>query len=227
MIVVEVKDRNPKYTWEVVGIYRAPNEDMRFLERLAARTGYTGNCTKRSIIGGDLNLPHADWNGNTGGNSGTQALINRLVWENGYSQVNESPTRGDALLDVYLFRPDSSVTSSNTVQWVSDHNGVMLEVDWEENCLDPQPERVVPVYNKTEVLGLQNFLRDKFAVWESNGSSVEELWNNFKNIVHESVMGNETLFPNWQKESWQTFEETSGYVRPQRVNKWPNSMTDI
>jgi hypothetical protein len=36
-----------------------------------------------------------------------------------------------------------------------------------------------------------------------------------------------TLFPNWQKESWQTFEETSGYVRPERFNKWPNSMTDI
>ena len=37
---------------------------------------------------------------------------------------------------------------------------------------------------------------------------------------------NETLFPDWQKESWQTFEETSGYVRPERVNMWPNSMTD-
>jgi hypothetical protein len=31
----------------------------------------------------------------------------------------------------------------------------------------------------------------------------------------------------WQKESWQTFEENSGYVGPERVNKWPNSMTDI
>jgi hypothetical protein len=73
MIAVEVKGRNPKYTWEVVGIHRAPN-DMRFLERLAARTGYTGNSRKRSIIEGDLNLPHADWNGNTGRNR-TQALI--------------------------------------------------------------------------------------------------------------------------------------------------------
>jgi hypothetical protein len=35
------------------------------------------------------------------------------------------------------------------------------------------------------------------------------------------------LFPNWQKESWQTFEETSGYMRPVRGNKWPNTMTDI
>jgi len=41
------------------------------------------------------------------------------------------------------------------------------------------------------------------------------------------TQGNETLFSNWQKESWQTFEETSRYVRPERVNKWPNPMTDI
>ena len=31
----------------------------------------------------------------------------------------------------------------------------------------------------------------------------------------------------YEKESWQTFEETSGYVRTERVNKWPNSVTDI
>jgi hypothetical protein len=41
------------------------------------------------------------------------------------------------------------------------------------------------------------------------------------------TQNNETLFPNWQKESWQTFVETFGYVRPEGVNKWPNSMTDI
>ena len=77
MIAVEVKGRDPKFTWEIVGIYRAPNEDMRVVERLVART--TGNYTKRSIIAGDLNLPYADWNGNAGGNSGAQALINSLV----------------------------------------------------------------------------------------------------------------------------------------------------
>jgi hypothetical protein len=39
--------------------------------------------------------------------------------------------------------------------------------------------------------------------------------------------GKKTFFPKWKKESWQNFEETSGYVRPERANKWPNSMTDI
>ena len=30
-------------------------------------------------------------------------------------------------------------------------------------------------------------LRDKFVVWASNGSNVEDIWNNFKNIVYESI----------------------------------------
>jgi len=36
MMAGEVKGRYPKFTWEIVRIYRAPNEDMRVIERLAA-----------------------------------------------------------------------------------------------------------------------------------------------------------------------------------------------
>jgi hypothetical protein len=82
-------------------------------------------------------------------------LCSRLVWENGYTQVVDSPTRGDALLDVYLVRPESLITSCSTVQVISDHCGVLLEVEWEENCCEPQVERLFPVYHKTNVVGLQ------------------------------------------------------------------------
>jgi len=63
----------------------------------------------------------------------------------------------------------------------------MLEVEWEESGCEPQVGGVVPVYNKTDVLGLQNFLRDKFALWASNGSCMEEIWNNLKNLVCECI----------------------------------------
>jgi len=86
------------------------------------------------------------------------------VWENGYSKVIDGPTRGDALLDVYVVRPESSVISSGIVQGVSDRLSVILEVEWENTCTEPQVERVVPVYNKTDVSRLQTFLRDKFVV---------------------------------------------------------------
>ena len=57
IIAVEINSRNHKYTWEILGLYRAPNDDTRILERLVARTGCARNSEKRSIIGGDLNLP--------------------------------------------------------------------------------------------------------------------------------------------------------------------------
>jgi hypothetical protein len=61
-------------------------------------------------------------------------------------------------------------------------------------------KRVVPVYNKTDVLGLQTFLHNKFAVWASNGSCMEEIWNNFKNIVYECIghfVPHKVLKKNW------------------------------
>jgi hypothetical protein len=63
MIAVEVKGMDPKYMWEIIGTYRAPNEDMLAIERLAARNLPKRNLTERSIMGGDLNLLQVDWKG--------------------------------------------------------------------------------------------------------------------------------------------------------------------
>jgi len=51
MIATEVKTRDPKFTWEIVGIYRSPDDDMRVMERLAARTAYTGHSTIVASLG--------------------------------------------------------------------------------------------------------------------------------------------------------------------------------
>ena len=99
ILAVEINNRNHKYTWDTVGLYTAPNDDMRVLQRLIARTLCARNPEKCSIIAGDL-MPRVDWNGNAEGNNPTQALVNTLV-----CQVVYSPTRGDAILDVYLVRP--------------------------------------------------------------------------------------------------------------------------
>jgi hypothetical protein len=48
-----------------------------------------------------------------------------------------------------------------------------------------------------------------------------------QNASRQTAQDIVTLFRNWQKESWQTSEEISRYVRPEQVNRWPNSMTDI
>jgi hypothetical protein len=46
IIAVEVKGSDPKCTWKITGIYRPANEDIRVIERLAARTSFLGNTMK-------------------------------------------------------------------------------------------------------------------------------------------------------------------------------------
>jgi hypothetical protein len=88
-----------------------------------------------------------------------QVFLNRLVWENGYTQVVNSLIRVDAL----LVRPESAFISCGVAQEISDHCGALLEVEWGENCREHQVERLVHVYHKTHVTGLQIFLRGTFA----------------------------------------------------------------
>jgi hypothetical protein len=89
---------------------------MRLLENLADRTGYIGRSMKRSIIGSDVSLPYADWNGHAEKFKGDPGILNRLVREKECTQVINSPTRGNALLDVYLVKPESAFTSCSIVQ---------------------------------------------------------------------------------------------------------------
>jgi hypothetical protein len=154
---------------------------------LAARTGFLGNCTNRGIIGGDLNLPQVDWKGMAEGASVVQAFINGLIWDNRYTQVVGKPTRADSLLDVYLVRPESALISCGTVQKNSDHCGVLLDVKKKKKDLVTQEKRLVPGYHKTNVLDLQQFLRDKLPTWANNGSCVEEKKKNLKDIAFEGI----------------------------------------
>ena len=65
MISFELKGKVANSTWEIIGIYRAPNDDMLVIERSAARNLPTWNLTKRGIIGRDLNLNQAVWKGDS------------------------------------------------------------------------------------------------------------------------------------------------------------------
>jgi hypothetical protein len=96
--------------------------------------------------------------------------MNKLVWDSGCTQVVENPMRGDSLLDVHLVRPEGALTSCERVQGINDHCRVLLE--WVVNGCVTKGKRLVSAYHKTDVVGLQNFLRDKLPKWESNGSCV-------------------------------------------------------
>ena len=74
MIAVEVKGTDPKFAWEFIGMYRAPNNDMLAIEISTTPTLYMRNLTKRIILARDLNLPQAVWKGDVEKTSGFQAI---------------------------------------------------------------------------------------------------------------------------------------------------------
>jgi hypothetical protein len=59
-----------------------------------------------------------------------------------------------SLLDVYLVRPECAFIIGDTVQGISDHYEVLLEMEWVENGYMTQGKRLVPAYHKTNVVGL-------------------------------------------------------------------------
>ena len=170
---------------------------MRVLEKLADRTGYLGSNTKRSIIGGDLNLPHADWYGHAEKSSGTQVFLNRLLWENGYSRVWEY-----SLLDLYPVRPERSFATCSNVQRISDHCGVLLEVEWVENCSQHQVESLVPVCTIKQT---PQVYKVSSGVNSHHGQQMVVVWRNFGNVLRKlssrlSIVLSHIKF--WEKKFW-------------------------
>ena len=43
------------------------------------------------------------------------------------------------------------------------------------------------MYHKTDVLGLQELLREKFYFWAGNGSCMEDIWKSYKDIIFEGI----------------------------------------
>ena len=62
-----------------------------------------------------------------------------------------------------------------------------MEEEWDEICRETKNERIVPAYHKTEVSGLQAFLREKFNLWAGNGNCVQEIWKSYKDIIFEGI----------------------------------------
>jgi hypothetical protein len=46
---------------------------------------------------------------------------------------------------------------------------------------------MVPVYHKTNFLGLQSFLPEYFYLCAGNGSCVEDIWKSYKDIIFDGI----------------------------------------
>ena len=70
---------------------------------------------------------------------------------------------------------------------ISEHCGVLLDVESIGSGVVTQQKRSVLMNHKTDVLELQRFLLDKLPTWANNRCCVEDVWNKFKDINFEVI----------------------------------------
>jgi len=65
--------------------------------------------------------------------------------------------------------------------------------------METNVQRTVQVYQKTDVLGFQNFLMGTFKLWAANGSCVEELLKSCRDLNFEGMKCHvpQKLFGHW------------------------------
>jgi hypothetical protein len=90
-------------------------------------------------------------------------------------------------LDIYLVRLESSIISRRVVSGISDHNGILIEVDWAEYCHEAQVGRDIPSYHKTDIADVQVVLREAFKLWAGSGSCIEEIWIGYKETLFVEI----------------------------------------
>ena len=188
ILCVQILGKEMLNSLQVIGAYRAPNENFSLLDR---RFDYT--CTGKAmltnlIVAGDLNLPYVNWSGEAASRSMAQLGVNKLLREGGFSQVVDFPTRGNNTLDVFLVRPPDLVISCMKVSGISDHSGVELNIKHSENPLHVSDKAVkILLYNRADQRKFQDHLNESFVRWASEGRHINILWNNFLNIVNGAI----------------------------------------
>ena len=124
-------------------IYRAPssNNMSKLLECLSTYSDVKFNC----IIAGDFNCPNIDWDSLKTKADGTQDELLNFAVTRGFSQVVQSATRADNLLDIILTNEPLSICNINVIQpfGTSDHSQVIFSLF--NDCIDEAMTQLLSV----------------------------------------------------------------------------------
>ena len=129
-------------------------------------------------IGGDLNLPDIDWESGTIGTSNHYSQsLNRVFLDKfsdmGLQQTNGEPTRGDAILDVFLTNRPNLVSRSTVVPGLSDHDILLVDSNIRAMRVKP-PQRTIYLWGKANESKIREET-DKFSSQFDSSLAVEDI----------------------------------------------------
>ena len=170
--------------------YRPPNTNHEYLEELCSTLSSIILSDPNEVIwlAGDLNLPNIDWNLYcTNGHNYHLQLCEKFIdtlLDHSLSQLVDSPTRKDNILDIFATNRPSLVTKCAVIPGISDHEAVLIVSDIAAK-IKPPGTRKIFLWRKANFdyikAKIQQF-SDSLLVNYRSDQPVSILWNNFKSL---------------------------------------------
>jgi hypothetical protein len=174
--------------YRLIAIYRAPgsNNMTRLLECLSTYSNVKLNC----IIVGDMNCPSIDWNLLKAKVDGTHDELLNFTVTRGFSQVVQSATRADNLLDIVLTSEPLSMCNIDVIEPFgnSDHSQVVFSLF--NDCTDVENDAVCKRYDwaNADYHGMSDYISgvDWLSVLTTELTS-DSLWAAFVAIIQVAI----------------------------------------
>ena len=139
-------------------------------------------------IAGDLNLHNVNWSDwsvrSCNYSLSLCNLFTDLLISNGFSQLVDTPTRQNNILDIFATNRPSLVTKCGIIPDISDHESVYVEAKLKTVMVHSSPRQVL-LWNKTDFQYINDLMLQyapDFISVNSVDTPVEQLWSTFKSI---------------------------------------------
>ncbi|CAC5410760.1 unnamed protein product [Mytilus coruscus] len=177
--------------------YRPPSDKGTSLQQLELSLSRINQSSNTNImIGGDFNLGHIDWSipqvipGKPDAEHHNKLL--ELLENFNLQQIVNTPTRKERILDLILVNNPTTVNKVNTLPplGLSDHDIVYIETDTRLRKVRQHPRKILK-YDKANweniEVDLQKTLEELTVMNNNNNSTINEMWDLFKNNITKSI----------------------------------------
>ena len=146
------------------------------------------------MIGGDFNFPGWSWKSKSI-KTGTAYIdlnqrFSEILDNNGLIQIVEEPIRKDNNIDIILTNRPNKVLRVDVFLGISDHDIVFTDLDMRPVKHKQKPHQV-PIYRKAEWKpmkeGMRSLCEDMEAMFDSETTGVNEMWESFRDILQHSI----------------------------------------
>ncbi|CAC5371135.1 unnamed protein product [Mytilus coruscus] len=232
-VKIQLKDKKDL----TIGSFYMPHRNMEDIKELDKSLDHISNKNQTIILTGDFNCPDLKWNTMTVHQNAQYKEIQRALMEviisHSLTQIHETPTRGNNLLDIVVTSNPSLIKTSSNAPGISDHDMIVTDCDTKPHYQSKKPRKYY-IYSKAKWEDLHKdltILSTNITEMYHTGATVQELWDKFKtdlysnldNHIPSKLIRSKTSLPWINHKIRKMFKKkTRLYQQAKKTNNWTN-----